>query len=235
MVRDAKWWKWMIDELTSLTRILASQHKGAGGHWKHWTAWMILWMSRSLWNRAFSSSRTTLVKSVVLPPSLLECNCDPTRSRRRSISSASGEFEIESLEIKCTLGPIQTREVFFRTFPLVLTLCFSDCFWGNRPLVNIREVNNGVVVVLSPKPHSENPPNNPDLPKIDLRERVWERALCLPSTSWSLSWSPTVIKSLLALIFITRLPLHSVSCNISEAPINTIIGAGKMAQHDLRW
>ena len=52
-----------------------------------------------------------------------------------------------------------------------------------------------------------------DLPKIDLSERVCERALCLPSTSSSLSWWPSVIKSLLALVFITKLPLHSVSCN----------------------
>ena len=55
--------------------------------------------------------------------------------------------------------------------------------------------------------------NSEDLPKIDLSERVCERALCLPSTSSSLSWLPTVIKSLLALVFITKLPLHSVSCN----------------------
>ena len=87
----------MIDELTSLTRILASQHKGAGGHWKHWTAWMVLWMSRSLWNLEFSSKRTTVVKSVVFVPLvLLECNCDPTRSRRRSISSASRELKRKS-------------------------------------------------------------------------------------------------------------------------------------------
>ena len=87
---------------------------------------------------------------------------------------------------------------------------------GNRPLVNIRfgkqwdfswdcfQANS-----IPPKKSF----NSEDLPKIDLSERVCERALCLPSTSSSLSWLPTVIKSLLALVFITKLPLHSVSCN----------------------
>ena len=114
-VRNAKWWKWMIDELTSLTRILASQHKGAGGHWKHWTAWMILWMSRSLWNREFSSSRTTLVKSVVFA-SLLECNCDPTRSRRRNISSASRELNRKSWN-KMYTGANSNKGSFLELFP----------------------------------------------------------------------------------------------------------------------
>lgn len=28
---------------TSWTRSLASVHRGGGGHWKHWTLWMVLW------------------------------------------------------------------------------------------------------------------------------------------------------------------------------------------------
>ena len=35
---------------TSCTRSLASVHRAGGGHWKHWTLCIVLWMERRSWN-----------------------------------------------------------------------------------------------------------------------------------------------------------------------------------------
>ena len=96
--------------LTSLTKTLASQHNGVGGHWKHWTVWIMLWMSKSLWNCLFSSSWMIDWRGnccLVLLSAMLaaELSWDSRRSRRRIISSASVKNKIVKKKVKWIVFP----------------------------------------------------------------------------------------------------------------------------------
>ena len=47
---------------TSCTRSLASVHRAGGGHWKHWTLCIVLWMERRSWNIGSPDNRILVLR-----------------------------------------------------------------------------------------------------------------------------------------------------------------------------